>query len=254
VRDRAPELDKEFGARIHLVDFGDPRGSEKFGVDLLDRLRAFGLKSKSSWKSELEAAGDWSTLATRAIHRCVELANIKEPLPGLLLWTPALSPSESFYVPVPGPADVDPELASWALDCLQCALASEPLSFQITCDQFSDREFASGTCRSLARRLGADLSKFGAAPAGRDPLHLTEVEYDVMAAVASVEGSLETRDLRRLVGGLVETVKSAASRLRSRGLLDNPQRRHGYSMTSLGLKALARARSVQTQVAKRDTR
>lgn len=241
-------MDQELGEDRHLIVFGDPRGSEKFGRDLLERLQGFGVKARAEWRKELERAGDIDTLVTRAVHTCAATANASDQVPCLLLWAPAIAPNKSVPVRIPLEADVDPALARELLDVLVLEVMEERISVQIRCDHFGTADFALEGCKSLAERL---RSKFAKLQAGGhvEALHLSPLEFRVMEKLQLLGGPTTSGDLAKALGK--DTVASTLSRLRGREMLDLPVARLGYVVTFKGVKATALARRQRDGIADR---
>jgi len=240
--DLAVELDERLGESRHVIVFGDPRGSEKFGRDLLQRLNLFGVKARADWQRELEAAGDVETIATRAIHSCAAAADVVGKLPGLLLWAPSIAPSKSAFVAVPLAADADAELARALLDELENVLLAERVSAQLASPQFEDPEFAASACAELAGRLRDALRNFGSDSAMAAALHLSEVEYKVLEQLDTLGRAADSGELARLTKKSQNTVASALSRMKQRDLVTSPGLRQGFTPRPKGKKAFERAK------------
>lgn len=240
--DHAAELDERLGENRHLIVFGDPRGSEKFGRDLLQRLNLLGVKARSEWQRELDDAGDVDTIATRAIHSCAVAANVVERLPGLLVWTPSIPPSKSAFVAVPAAADNDAELARALLDELESELLSDRVSAQIGSTHFEGPDFAAGACAGVAERLRDAFRSFESDVAVAASLHLSEVEYMILEQLDTLGRAADSRELARLTKKSQNTIASALSRMKQRDLVTSPGSRQGFTPKPKGKKAFERAK------------
>ncbi|NUP96416.1 MAG: hypothetical protein HUU28_09655 [Planctomycetaceae bacterium] len=240
--DHAAELDERLGESRHLIVFGDPRGSEKFGRDLLQRLDLFGVKARAEWRRELEAAGDVDTIATRAIHSCAAAANVVERLPGLLVWAPSIAPSKSAFVAVPAAADNDAELARALLDELESELLSDRVSAQIGSTHFEGPDFAAGACAAVAERLRDAFRSFESDVAVAASLHLSKVEFKILEQLNTLGRAADSGELARLTKKSQNTVASALSRMKTRDLVTSPGSRQGFTPKPKGKKAFERAK------------